>query len=173
MKQFGQFLEESIRLYLAQHGLNGLGALNGRIINELGDRIYKDYEAKRKKALQLASEADWLQSVIDDPMNAGVDVRAELARCEFWCKNNQKSCTRRRFTNWLLNPLTPRPVSGGFSPASASKAPDPYKEPAFDWRRAIAQRWPREDYPHREAWEEMLWLEVPISRRRDLIAKTA
>ena len=61
-------------------------------------------------------------------------------------------------------------------PANASRAAqdaktviDPYKEPSFDWRRAVAVKWPRERYPGRDPWEEGAWSDFPLHRRKELL----
>lgn len=59
-------------------------------------------QSKKKGPKPPVTDEDWLNELAADPVNQGLDVRAELARCQFWCKGHMKQCTRRRFEAWLL-----------------------------------------------------------------------
>lgn len=55
----------------------------------------------RKKAVSKMSEEEWIVHLEAEPALRGVDVRRELGRAQFWCKENNRICTRKFFVNWL------------------------------------------------------------------------
>lgn len=167
MTNFGDYFEQGIRLYLNVHGLKGLGAINGRILNELADKLYADYQAALRREKKKETALDWIEEMEQDPANKGLDVRSELVKAEFWCKNNSRVCTRRFFVGWLLK--ADRSVKPVNSVNTGISRPDPYKEPSWDWRRAIAVKWEKHDYPDRDLWEEGKWLDVPLTVRNDVL----
>ena len=100
MSSFGERVAEDVRCYLNTNGLTQ-SKLTGAVLAELIDRRLKHETINRAKKKRLATEDDWLREVEALPHLKGIDVRKELAKCQFWCKTNGKDCTKRRFTNWL------------------------------------------------------------------------
>lgn len=108
----GEHIAQNVRDYLATNGLKK-SQLTGALVAEIADRTLDHLERLTKKKKRLVSENDWIREMESDPAMEGTDVRASLAEAKFWCKNNQRDCTRRFFTNWLLNPKNRKIISGG------------------------------------------------------------
>jgi hypothetical protein len=81
----GGVLEKSVWLALAQQTFEA----------------EKPAAAKRKKSAAKMTDEEWIESLEREPALAGVSVRTELAKAQFWAKNNNRQCTRRFFVNWL------------------------------------------------------------------------
>lgn len=47
------------------------------------------------------TDSEWLETLVQDSTYSGIDVKREHGKMLNWCRANQKSPTRRRFTNWL------------------------------------------------------------------------
>lgn len=113
--------------------------------------------APRKKAgaKSTTPDEDWLLDLEADPANAGVDVRRELGKAQFWAKNNRRQCTRKFFVNWLLNPRIERVIGAQGAGASSFKrpAPDVYVEPD-GWRPVAERLFPGTDIGAR-AWGDI------------------
>lgn len=86
--------------------------------------------AVRKKAVSKMSDEEWITDMEADPSLAGIDIKRELGRCQFWCKNNSQKFSRKRFGNWLLK--ADRTVNGNYNGQTSNHriAPDIYKEPS-------------------------------------------
>ena len=94
---------------------------------------------KSVKAKKMATDDEWLDSLEQEPALQGVAIRTELAKAQFWCKNNSRQCTRKFFENWLLK--APKTVmdTGG---AAQRVAMDIYTEPKVDWRAVLVRLYP-------------------------------
>lgn len=60
----------------------------------------KAMRGARKKSSELSDE-EWVASLEAEPALKGINVKQEIARCQFWCKNNKRVPTRRTIVNWL------------------------------------------------------------------------
>ncbi len=166
---FGAFLSDYVKLYLEQNSLKSLGAINARILHELADRAYADYQAKLKVAKKQETAADWIDEMAKDPANEGINVREQLAKAQFWCKNNSRQCTRRFFVQWLLK------ADRSLAPSAANKGPisaDPYQEPSFDWRMTARVLMPNaRDWSNPIDFGLVKWSDLPIWMRQDILKK--
>ncbi len=97
---------------------------------QLLDELAKEARIARKAPKTLTQRAGelesvWLDELAADPAMRGVDVGKALAEAQFWCRNNGRTCTRRFFCNWILNPKN-RPILNGGGPATkkANTAPE-------------------------------------------------
>ncbi len=57
-------------------------------------------KAPKKKVSDMADE-EWLQHLEKQEALAGVDIRRELGKAQFWAGENGRQCTRKFFVNWL------------------------------------------------------------------------
>lgn len=55
---------------------------------------------KRKPYNQM-SEPEFIAFLEDEPSLAGVDVKKEIGKCQFWCKCNNRICTRQTIVKWM------------------------------------------------------------------------
>ncbi len=110
----GEHIAQAVRDHLQTNGLTQKH-LTGAVLAEIADRCLAHLEKLKDRKLRLATEGDWIREVESLPHLAGVDVRKELAKCQFWCKTNGKPCTKKRFTNWLSKDDLARLVSPGGS----------------------------------------------------------
>ena len=58
-------------------------------------------DPKKVKRVVKQTDDEWIEGLQADPLFAGVDVRKELGKAQFWCRENGRQCTRKFFTNWL------------------------------------------------------------------------
>lgn len=76
---------------------------------------------RAKRAAAPPPDDEWIASLKTNPAFRALDVDDQLLRCRAWCDANGKTCTRRRFTNWLLRadrPLASQHVGiGGSKPS--------------------------------------------------------
>lgn len=84
------------------------------LLDELAQKARIERKAP-KTLTQRAGELEsvWLDELAADPAMRGVDVGKALAEAQFWCRNNGRVCTRKFFTNWLLNPKHRAVLNGG------------------------------------------------------------
>lgn len=100
---FGPFLykcfEEYRRDFLPD------GKLSPRLWEEKCQEFYDAYrkanDPKKVKRVVKQTDEEWIESLQLDPLFVGVDVRKELGKAQFWCRENSRQCTRKFFTNWL------------------------------------------------------------------------
>lgn len=55
----------------------------------------------RSKPVSEMSDEEWIKSLEAEPALKGINVRQEIGRAQFWCKNNKRVPTRRFLVNWL------------------------------------------------------------------------
>jgi hypothetical protein len=84
---------------------------DGKISQKLWEEKCEDFHAawhrandpkKVKRAAKTTTDEEWIAALESDPANAGLNVRQELGRANFWARENHRICTRRFFANWLL-----------------------------------------------------------------------
>lgn len=56
--------------------------------------------ATQKKNPELSDE-QWIVSLETEPSLKGINIRQEIGRAQFWCKQNKRVPTRRFLVNWL------------------------------------------------------------------------
>jgi hypothetical protein len=112
MKTRGQEIAEAVRVWLFTNGLKQ-SQLTGAVLAEIADRTLAALEKADAKRKRLATEDEWLDAMQKDPAMVGVDVRMALSDAQFYCRNNSRICTRKFFSNWLLNPKNRRILNGG------------------------------------------------------------
>jgi hypothetical protein len=123
---------EDVRLWLAANGLKQ-SQLTALTLAEIIDHRLDEDDRIAKNKRKLVSEEAYLKSLEADPYLAGVNIRQELAACQFWCKNNGCECSKRRFGNWIAKARKDKPLlSGGGTPPP--KKADIYTEPP-DWKQ--------------------------------------
>jgi len=70
------------------------------------------------------SDEEWIEGLKADPTYHGIDIERERGKMKFWCRENGKQSTRRRFINWLNR--ADKPLSG-------STGKDPNHKDAKPW----------------------------------------
>ena len=140
----GTFLRLSINEYKAT--LPGGTMLSAAMVDEVLDRAAHAWFAarqekkKRTRKPTIADEGQWIESLKSDPAMAGVEVDKEVAKCQFWCRNQTPPvvATRKRLTNWLNR--ADRVVG-----KEVSKAPLPFPGPVgwMEWARINLPDWRR------------------------------
>jgi len=175
-ESYGARFSVSVGEYLKTHGLSGLGRINGRILADLAQRFHDNERKVKKQKVKLASDEEWLKSIEADPAMAGIDVRRELGRCQFWCKRRGRICTRRTFEAWLLNPNTEKAVLASYDGATSRPKPTPVK-PTYDVT-TIVPCWamllrtvPEMNFTNEEieAYCAQEWEELPVPVREKII----
>jgi len=136
---YGDRFVQAVREYLHQNGLKSLGQINAKILGDLAQRFHEKDAAANKTMKKLASEEEWLKELEADPALRGLDIRRELGRCQFWCKNNRVVCTRPRFHNWLLK--AERSVTHTYDGASSRPAPIAPPKPVLTAEKPVPG-WP-------------------------------
>ena len=115
-------------------------------IGEAREQFLK--EKRPKKAVELG-DAEWVQMLEGEPSLAGVNIKMEINKCQFWCKQNKKQPTRRRITNWLnrAERVVDLKASGATYANGLRPVPPMPPEPNF-WREVfpdfihVQKKWP-------------------------------
>ena len=107
------------------------------------DAFFDKKAPKRKpKATPVSKMTDdeWIAYLEADPAMSGIDVKRELGKCQFWCRDRGVKFSRRRFSNWLLKAERTITTSGA---GQSSRAPstDIYREPEY-WHTVFARLYP-------------------------------
>ncbi len=130
----------------------------------------KPAKAKGSRPSSLTDEL-WIVTLESEPALKGVAVRDQLARAQFWCKQNNRICTRPFFVNWLQKADRTITHPGGKTIVSA----DANKEPNLEWRtEAIRVRVNRgRGMPlSQDIWinvSALPWLQIPADIRADIL----
>lgn len=100
---FGPFLRQCFEEYRREFCPDG--KLSPRLWEEKAQEFYEAYrranDPKKVKRIVKQTDDEWIESLQLDPLFVGVDVRKELGKAQFWCRENTRQCTRKFFTNWL------------------------------------------------------------------------
>ncbi len=115
----GVFIADAVRQHLFTNGLKK-SQLTGVMVAEVAARALDHLDRLAAKRKRLATEEEWLDEMQADPLMVGVDVRKALANAQFYCRNNNRVCTRKMFGNWLQNPIN-RPILHQGGSANGSK----------------------------------------------------
>lgn len=122
---YGEQFTFAVREYLVANKLTSLGQINAKLLADLAQRFHEKFMAAKKTVRRKESEEEWLRGIEADPAMAGLDVRQELGKCQFWCKQHGLIASRARFTNWLLK--ADRKVGFTYDGASSRPKPIPHK----------------------------------------------
>jgi hypothetical protein len=128
-RNYGDHFVDSVREYMKANEIKTLGGVNGTLLADLAQRFHEKFTGAAKTRRKLECEEEWIQQLEADPVSAGLDVRRELGKAQFWCRENTRVCTRRFFTNWLIK--AERPTGGYGGASSAPKKPTPTKPVLF------------------------------------------
>lgn len=169
MPSYGEEFADAVAKYLKDNQLNSLGKINRPVLVDLATRFQMHWQQRQRARKKQLSESDWLTELQADPINQGIDVKSEVPRARFWLKQKapNRNFTRVFFVNWLLK--ADRVLGVAPKANSEPQSADPYVVPTFDWNRIVAQKWPRDEFPNREAYEEGPWLEVPLHVRKEIL----
>jgi hypothetical protein len=114
-----------------------------------------------KTAKGAVTDEEWLAQVEADPAMAGVDVRRELARMEFWCKGKGLKSSRARFRNWLLKAQNDGTISR-LAGQRVAVSHDIYREPA-GWQEVCQRLYPVGDM------HLMKWADIGPDYRKEIV----
>jgi hypothetical protein len=140
--QIGTFLYLTLKEYREQ--LNG-AAFSEKMWTETVERAaHAWFDARKKKRSPkkpaIKDENEWIESLKQDPALEGVEVDKEIAKCQFWCRNQTPPVvpSRRRISNWLMR--ADRVVG-----KEVTRAPLPNPGPAgwLEWARINLESWRR------------------------------
>lgn len=94
-----------------------------------------------KKQTSGMSEPEWLESLHSEPALAGLDIARELAKAQFWCKENGRKCTRRFLINWFNKADRTVAAQGGqtIQPTTTYDGPP-------NWRTTLIHLYPDNTY---------------------------
>lgn len=175
-ESYGARFASSVGEYLAANGIKSLGGINSRILAEIAQRFNDNERKVKRQKIKLASDEEWIKEQEADPAMKGIDLRQELGRCQFWCKNNQVVATRRRFTAWLLKAAKEKPFDQSYD--GATSRPKPTQVKRTYGVNTIVPGWamllrtvPELNYTPQEIDEYcmMEWEELPVSVRERII----
>lgn len=125
---FGEQAFEAMQLFRSTHGNVVIRAEWIKVIDDLYAKTGP--AVRKKKSTAQMSDEEWIVSLETEPALAGVEVRVQLAKAQFWAKNNSRKCTRRFFVNWLGKAERTVSHPGG---KSVVRTGDIYTEPE-GWR---------------------------------------
>ena len=173
-RNYGDQFVDSLREYMAANNIKTLGGINGTLLAELAQRFHVKFTGAQKTKRKLACEEEWIKQLEADPVTKGIDVRKELGKAQFWCKEKRRVCTRAFFTNWILKAdkavnftydgASSRPVKSTARPTFTTETPVP------GWPLLLRSQ--VSDLPESEI--DLLcagdWNELPINVRTKIIA---
>ena len=60
-------------------------------------------EARQPRRVKKAAQTDeeWVRELEAEPSLKGINIKQEIGRAQFWCKQNKRVPTRRFLINWL------------------------------------------------------------------------
>lgn len=64
----------------------------------------------KPKRPPILSDADWLRSLSQDQLYAGINIDLLHRKATAWCRERGKVLTRRRFVNWLIKEMDGKPM---------------------------------------------------------------
>ena len=171
---YGERFAAAVREYLFLNGLKSLGQINGKILAELAQSFYEKDTAAAKTRRKKEIEEEWLKGLEAEPAFAGIDIRRELGKCQFWCKTRGLIASRQRFENWLLK--AEKPV--GFTYDGASSRPKPIQtKPVFTveipppgWAMLLRYTVTGVSEAETDRLCALDWQELPVDVREKIIA---
>jgi hypothetical protein len=73
-----------------------------RVINRMVPIfIAEALKAKKKPKVSEMTDEDWIISLESEPSLKGINIRQEISKAQFWCKQNKRVATRRFLINWF------------------------------------------------------------------------
>lgn len=138
---YGHRFSLAVAEYLKVNNLKSLGGINGRILAEIAQSFHDNEAALTKAKVRMADEEEWLKGIETDPAMKGIDVRRELGRCQFWCKQNGVIATRRRFTKWLMKAQTDASLGRSYDGATSKPAKPQPPKPRYTLETPVPS-WP-------------------------------
>ena len=84
---------------------------------------------KSKVIPKTSTDNDWIGELEQDPALAGIDVKKQLGMAQFWCRNNNRLCTRKFFVNWLQKAERTITVNADGQSSKVTLKADIYTEP--------------------------------------------
>ncbi len=138
---YGHRFSVAVAEYLKANNLSSLGKINGRILAELAQGFHDNEKKVAKRTVRLALEGDWVTELEKEPLFQGIDVKQELGKMQWWCKQNNAVATRRRFTKWLMRALNDGKVTRNYDGATSRKAKPQPPKPRYTLETPVAG-WP-------------------------------
>ncbi len=172
---YGHRFSMAVADYLKTNGLKSLGQINGRILAELAQDFNEKDKLAAKRVLKMADEEEWLKTIEADPIMRCLDVRQELGKMKFWCKQNNADPTRRRFTKWLMKAINDGKVQRAYDGATSRPTRPQPPKPKYSLETPVPS-WPmllRNYIPLSLEETERLcaldWHELPVTIREKII----
>ncbi len=170
---YGHRFSMAVAEFLTANGLKSLGQINGRVLAEIAQRFHDNEKKVVKRAVKLASDEEWLKGIEADPAMEGIDVRRELGKAQFWCKSNQRECTRKFFEKWLLKAekTVIRNYDGATSKPAKPQPPKPkytLETPVPSWPMIVRNYIPLPP-DETERLCELDWDQLPVDVRTKII----
>jgi hypothetical protein len=106
-----------------------------RVLNRMCELFIAEAKRKPKKKVSDMTDEDWLISLEHEPALKGLNVRQEVGRAQFWCKQNKRLPTRRFLVNWLNKAEKVVELKNQGATYATGLRPPPPKGPAgwLDW----------------------------------------
>jgi hypothetical protein len=111
-----------------------------RIVAELYAENQPRKLARRKAPINKMTEDEFVDYLENDPALAGVDIKKELGRCQFYWKGNNKEATRKHIINWMLK--AERVVVKNYDGTSSFKKPVAIVDEPENWRIRMLKEFP-------------------------------
>lgn len=172
---YGHRFSLAVAEYLKVNNLSSLGKINGRILAEIAQAFHDNEKKVKKQAVKLASEEEWLKETEANPIFANIDVRKELGIAQVWCKDRQRVCTRRFFTDWLVREVKQGKISRSYDGATSKPAKPQPPKPRYTLETPVPA-WPmilRNYIPlspeETESLCNMDWDQLPVPVREKII----
>ena len=142
--------------------------LTGREVFELGCECHDGVLESLKKPRAMpktSTDNDWITQLEQDPALSGIDVKKQLGMAQFWCRNNNRLCTRKFFVNGLQKAERTITVNADGMSSKVTLKADIYTEPQH-WE-LIAARIYSEDIAKR--MKENGWTNISPDMRNNIL----
>jgi hypothetical protein len=97
---------------------------------------------RQKKPIASMTDEEFIEWLEAEPALAGVDIKQEIGKCQFWSRANNVQPTRRRIINWLNNPRTPRVLQQDMQGRTSMAKPNGVPRPVADWKARLDEDFP-------------------------------
>lgn len=68
-------------------------------------------EVKKRSRTAALPDPEWIQSLKENPVYAGVNVDLEYRKASAWYPEHRRVCTRKAFVNWLIKAMNDKPLT--------------------------------------------------------------
>lgn len=171
MKQkFKEVFLDGVRQYLKDNNLKHTDLTSSAQWGDLAQRAWDWYDRELRRESDAQSEAEWIAGLEERFKSTGISIRDQLVIAKEWYAQHDEPFYRRRFLKWLKNVDIPLRLTDPSAPPPVRRI-KVWEQPDWDWRRQVAELYPRADYPDRQPYEEMPWLEVNMNVRQTLIER--